>query len=71
MEPQNGGLQDDFPFQRDPFSGSMLFFGGSKYVNPPKSLKVKTLLSKLNCLEAPSLKLPKNQARCRTEGYER
>ena len=28
MEPKNGGLEDDVPFQALLFSGSMLVFGG-------------------------------------------
>ena len=28
MEPENDGLEDDFPFQLGDFQGSMLFFRG-------------------------------------------
>ena len=28
MEPKNGGLEDDFPFQMGDFQVSMLVFGG-------------------------------------------
>ena len=36
MEPKNGGLEDDFPFQTGDFSGSMFIFQG---VKPSKSGK--------------------------------